>query len=73
MCIRAYDIAAQAPSSLYWSHRHTPISHAPSCPSSTQVPVKFMSAFSASKYALAGFTEAVRAEVEPLGAHRAGD
>ena len=28
-----------------------------------------MSAFSASKYALAGFTEAVRAEVEPLGVH----
>ena len=34
-----------------------------------QVPVKYMSAFSASKYALAGFTEAVRAEVEPLGVH----
>ena len=34
-----------------------------------QVPVKYMSAFSASKYALAGFTEAVRAEVAPLGVH----
>jgi len=28
-----------------------------------------MSAFSASKYALEGFTEALRAEVEPLGLH----
>lgn len=28
-----------------------------------------MSAFTASKYALAGLTEAVRAEVAPLGVH----
>ncbi len=34
-----------------------------------QVPLKYMSAFTASKYALAGLTEAVRAEVAPLGVH----
>ena len=34
-----------------------------------QVPLKYMAAFSASKYALSGFTEAVRAEVEPFGVH----
>jgi short-subunit dehydrogenase len=28
-----------------------------------------MSAFTASKYALAGFTDAIRAEVAPLGVH----
>ena len=28
-----------------------------------------MSAFTASKYALEGFTDAIRAEAEPLGVH----
>lgn len=34
-----------------------------------QVPVKQMSAFTASKCAVAGLAEAIRAEVEPLGLH----
>eukprot|EP00955_Chlamydomonas_euryale_P014677 157692-Chlamydomonas_euryale.AAC.1 len=34
-----------------------------------KVPLKHMSAFTASKYALAGFTEAIRTEAEPLGVH----
>lgn len=34
-----------------------------------KVPLKYMSAFSASKYALDGFTDAIRSEVEPLGVH----
>ncbi len=34
-----------------------------------QVPVKYMSAFTASKWALAGLTEAIRAEIEPQGVH----
>ncbi|KAG1667619.1 hypothetical protein FOA52_001673 [Chlamydomonas sp. UWO 241] len=36
---------------------------------SGRVPLKYSSAFTASKHALAGFTEAIRAEVEPLGIH----
>ncbi|KAJ9518130.1 hypothetical protein QJQ45_010117 [Haematococcus lacustris] len=36
---------------------------------SAQVPMKSMSAFTASKYALMGLTEAIRAELEPLGIH----
>ncbi|GAX82432.1 hypothetical protein CEUSTIGMA_g9860.t1 [Chlamydomonas eustigma] len=35
----------------------------------SKVPLKYMSAFTASKYALAGFTDAIRAEVAPLGVH----
>lgn len=34
-----------------------------------KVPMKSMSAFTASKYALMGLTEAIRAELEPLGIH----
>jgi len=34
-----------------------------------KVPMKYMSAFTASKYALMGFTEAIRSELEPLGIH----
>lgn len=34
-----------------------------------QVPMKYMSAFTASKYALMGYTEAVRAELAPLNVH----